>query len=241
MFFFISLVIFLLGLVPLITTGARAQQYETGERRRKLRPALMVFLFVTLFLIGYNLLFIIYSELLWFENLGFEKRFWTMWWAKTLLYFAGVIVAFIFLFVNTRIAFDIKGIKKYGLAAFVTSIVPSLILGIWTLNLWEKMLLFINRPQTELADPVFGRPIGFYLFSLPLYSSLIGWFIFLFIFGLIVIIGSYLSKTNRTAGESREEEKRHRSMAKQILVLASITLLALGWNSYLAIFRLMYS
>jgi len=241
MFFFISLVIFLMGLVPLIITGVKLRQYETEERRREFRSALVAFLLIILFLIGYNIVFTLYSELLWFKNLGFEKRFWTMFRSKTLLYFAGAAVSFAFLFYNVRKALEIRGIKQAGLAAFVTALVPSLLLGIWTLSLWEKLLLFINRPTTGLADPVFGRPVGFYLFSLPFYSSVTGWFIFLFIFGIILTAASSLIGTTAAGAGGFAGEGRQVSFFKQVLVLTSITALALGWNSYLALFKLMYS
>ena len=100
MFFFISVVIFLLGLAPLIITGAKARQYESEERRRQFRSSLIAFAAIILFLIAYNILFTLYSELLWYRGLGFEKRFWTVFRTKALLYVAGVAVSFIFLFVN---------------------------------------------------------------------------------------------------------------------------------------------
>ena len=241
MFFFISVMIFLLGLVPLIITGARARQNETEQRRKQFRSALLAFLLIILFLIGYNILFTLYSELLWFKNLGFEKRFWTVFRSKALLYFAGAAVAFLFLYFNARAALERSSIKNAGIASFVTALIPSLLLGIWTLRLWEKMLLFIHRPPTQLADPVFGRPVGFYLFSLPFFSSLTGWCIFLFIFGLIVV--SVITAIGmQTAGDQYfEGERRKKSPANQVLFLVSITLLALGWRSYLALFKLMYS
>jgi uncharacterized membrane protein (UPF0182 family) len=239
--FFISVVIFLLGLVPLIITGVKARQYESEEHRRQFRSSVMAFAAIILFLIAYNILFTLYSELLWFKNLGFEARFWTVFRSKALLYAAEAAVSFIFLFFNSRMVLKNRGIEKSGLAAFVTALIPSLLLGIWTLRFWEKTLLFLNRAPTEFADPVFGRSIGFYLFSLPFHSSLTGWFIFLFILGLIVVGVCNLIGTKSTSVNPVDEEKRRGSLVRQVLFLISVTLLALTWNSYLAIFKLMYS
>ncbi len=50
--------------------------------------------------------------------------------------------------------------------------VLALLAGQWGTLQWEKLLIFINRINVGTGDPVMGRDIGFYLFSLPLMESL---------------------------------------------------------------------
>lgn len=40
---------------------------------------------------------------------------------------------------------------------------------------WEKWLLFVNRKDFGLSDPLFDTDIGFYVFQLPFLSFVVGW------------------------------------------------------------------
>ena len=40
---------------------------------------------------------------------------------------------------------------------------------------WEKWLLFINRKEFGVSDPLFDTDIGFYVFQLPFLSFVVGW------------------------------------------------------------------
>ena len=49
---------------------------------------------------------------------------------------------------------------------------------IYGLNLkehWRQFALFWNQPATNVYDPIFGKSLGFYLFSLPFYDVLSSW------------------------------------------------------------------
>src|SRR4029434_1649718 len=49
---------------------------------------------------------------------------------------------------------------------------------IYGLNLkehWRQFALFWNQPSTNVYDPIFGKSLGFYLFSLPFYEVLSSW------------------------------------------------------------------
>ncbi|MDK9718706.1 MAG: UPF0182 family protein [Trichlorobacter sp.] len=56
---------------------------------------------------------------------------------------------------------------------------------------WESVLLFINRVSVGTADPVIGRDIGFYLFSLPLFELLRGYLNFMLLATLLVTVVVY--------------------------------------------------
>lgn len=56
---------------------------------------------------------------------------------------------------------------------------------------WENVLLFINRITVGTADPVIGKDIGFYLFSLPLLEILRGYLNFMLLTTLLVTLAIY--------------------------------------------------
>ena len=46
---------------------------------------------------------------------------------------------------------------------------------------WNDIILYLNSSQFGITDPVFGKDIGFYVFSLPVFSHFLGIIKFLFI------------------------------------------------------------
>jgi len=56
---------------------------------------------------------------------------------------------------------------------------------------WENVLLFINRVSVGTADPIIGKDIGFYLFSLPLLETLRGYLNFMLLATLLVTLVIY--------------------------------------------------
>ena len=53
-------------------------------------------------------------------------------------------------------------------------LVLALLAGQWGALQWEEVLLFTNRVTVGTVDPVIGKDIGFYLFSLPFLEMLKG-------------------------------------------------------------------
>jgi uncharacterized membrane protein (UPF0182 family) len=128
-----------------------------------------------------------YTEWLFFVETGFSTVFTTTLYAKTGvgLFFGVILCAGIminFLYANRK-TFPYSGITIVGggnfrvqrddairllqpLALLVTFAL-SLLAGNWGAQRWEEVLLFTNRVNVGSVDPVLGKDIGFYLFSLP--------------------------------------------------------------------------
>jgi uncharacterized membrane protein (UPF0182 family) len=92
------------------------------------------------------------------------------------------------------------------LLAFGGSLAIALVTGAGMLAEWPRLALFLYaKPGGGTVDPVFGRPLQFYLFRLPAYQLISGWLLTLTIVGcvmaciFIVITGGAgaLSKTRR--------------------------------------------
>ena len=59
---------------------------------------------------------------------------------------------------------------------------------------WENVLLFINRIVVGTSDPVIGKDIGFYLFSLPLLEGLRAYFHFLVLATIVMVVLVYYAR-----------------------------------------------
>ncbi len=127
------------------------------------------------------------GEWFWFGSTGYRDVFWTIILARVALFIISFLVFFAFVFVNAWFAAKTasggkvknKGILwiSGGLAAFAGALA-----GLGVSAEWETFLKYMNQVPFSLSDPVFGLDIGFYVFSLPLYSL-----IATFLTGMVVV------------------------------------------------------
>jgi uncharacterized membrane protein (UPF0182 family) len=134
----------------------------------------------------------LYIDLLFFIETGFSSVFLTTLYAKTGagLLFGGLL--FMFLQINLYVAnqgrFPPRGNSFVGggnlkinrdeaarlvkPASILLTIFLALFAGNWGAMRWEDLLLFSNKMTVGTVDPVIGKDIGFYLFSLPFMEML---------------------------------------------------------------------
>ena len=137
----------------------------------------------------------IYTDSLWYGSLGFASRFWYvlgLGWGLFAVFglctFAILGGGFYILqkwfrmdaltprkiIVNKEaVNFDLA--KYLRPAGWIVAAVFAIGTGIELSSDWQTWVLYLHQPATAMADPIFGRSIGFYLFSLPIYELLTGW------------------------------------------------------------------
>lgn len=118
-------------------------------------------------------------------------------------------------------------------------LIPSIILGLWAgfvsaTSLWENILLFLHQSSAGVTEPVFGRDIGFYLFSFSLAKN----FYTLALLFLIVIAVSNLILTIYLQGVRKNALK---IMGKRIVYFAAMFFLLLLIGFGLRAADLLYS
>ncbi len=121
----------------------------------------------------------------WFSEVGYTEVFITSLVAKVALGLAVSIFATLFLLVNLfaatsskvswflvvpenllgrPISIDGRIVKKLGI---MVSLVIATLLGLAASSQWQEVLKFLHATPFGIADPVFGKDIAFYIFSLP--------------------------------------------------------------------------
>src|SRR6056297_1638099 len=163
MFFILGVIFFLIGCIPLFITLKKSAGLSQQELTQKLKKPILIILLDILILILINIFFHFYTEFLWFNNLNFTERFWTVLSSKIYLYIISAVVSFLFLYFNIKYT-----LKKFQSSAsrfisFIISLVLGLYFGYLLAGLWHKILLYFNQYQTEIVDPVFSKPINFYM------------------------------------------------------------------------------
>jgi uncharacterized membrane protein (UPF0182 family) len=169
---------------------------DVGSRkRRRWRRWVLAGLVVLFVLLSRSLA--VYLSALWFGSLGYSSVYWYIFKLKTGLFLVFALLTVLIL----RGAFWLleRGFASYAMEtrtivvnnqpvqfsparflrplAWIAAIVFGFINGLAMKNDWKVFALYSNQPATALPDPIFGRPLGFYLFSLPLYDSLSSWLI----------------------------------------------------------------
>ena len=128
----------------------------------------------------------VWTEVLWFQQLGFLKVFTTQWIARIILFVAGLLVMGVVVWAAMQIAYRSRPVyAPEGDSAEVLSryqeqfepvrrpamILIPLVVGLFAggnaAAQWEPVLLALNSEPFGDKDPQFGLDAGFYVFQLP--------------------------------------------------------------------------
>jgi len=171
-----------------------------GRRRGRLALWLLVGLGVLFFLI--SPLIQLLAEWPWFSALGYERVFATRLIASLLLGVVAGGAAFALLYANLRFAqrgivpnpvvmrmnaqtpaVDVtRLVRRLALPA---ALVLALFIALAVSSGWMPVLQFLNQTPFGVTDPVFGRDLGYYVFTLPLVGGVLGLLMFLVVVALL--------------------------------------------------------
>jgi hypothetical protein len=140
----------------------------------------------------------------WFSSVGYAGVFWTAFATKATLFAIVFAVSALLLWINGTVALrlagprqlrlpaafanlqgspstpagmfgPIAGLLPWRLLVLATALVVALLIAMAEIGKWELVLRFIYQVPYGQTDPLFGKDIGFYLFSLPVYSAFKNW------------------------------------------------------------------
>src|SRR5213594_2988315 len=171
-----------------------------GRRRGRLALWLVVGLSVLFFLI--SPLIQLLAEWPWFSALGYERVFATRLIASLLLGIVAGGAAFALLYANLRFAqrgivpnpvvmqmnaqtpaVDVtRLVRRLALPA---ALVLALFIALAVSSGWMPVLQFLNQTPFGVTDPVFGRDLGYYVFTLPIIGGVLGLLMFLVVVALL--------------------------------------------------------
>lgn len=223
---------------------------EWKSRRRKL--LIVVALLFGLFIVG-RIALSNWVDLLWFRSLGYGSVFWTTTWLQIIVFLVSSVVTFSVLYVAfsairrthqgnlpARHAIVIGG-QPVSLSvepalrfiSLAVSTVFALIAGFTMMANWPVMGLFWYAPRAmgSTTDAIFGKPLNFFLFTLPAWQIINDWLLTLAIATCAVAVLFLLI----TSG-SRTIEKRKISYApapwRGLSITLAFLLLVLAMNTF---------
>lgn len=200
-----------------------------------------------------------YTDLLWFDELGFTNIFWKILWTRVGVGIVGGLLAGIVVLANLEVArraaprhrFVAPGgditeqyrtaFRPYArLANIVMAAIVALFTGLSTSGTWERFLLWRNaRPFGVDAPEPFGRDVSYYVFEIPFQRSVLS-----FLFGVLVVSLLLSAVAHLFNGSIQPDANRIRvgSVVKvHVSVLLGIFALLKAWAYRLDVFELVYS
>ncbi len=199
-----------------------------------------------------------YTDWLWFREVQFTSVFVTILRTQILLGLVTGVAFFVILYVNVTLAWRLAPRETLVVAddalglpspevlepylrslTLPASIVLALLAGWLGTDRWELVLKALNPTPFGIRDPLFDQDVAFYVFQLPLWSSLYGWLMGVLIFsGLATIAVSFCTRGIQV---SPGRVSISRGAKGHLLALASLLLLLKAAGYRLAMFDLLFS
>ena len=190
----------------------------------------------------------VYTDLLWFDQLGFSGVFTTQIFAQAGLFALAALVAALVVWmalwfaIKTRPVY-VRQIEGDAFSAYralaeqlrrvalvFLPILAALFAGLAASSQWQTAAVFANSTKTGDVDAQFGLDVSFYLFELPFYTFVVGFFSTLIFFALILSIAAHVVFGNiRFGGRSASVAKPARI---QIAALAAVFLAVQGVSQW---------
>ncbi|MBF4604844.1 UPF0182 family protein [Curtobacterium sp. VKM Ac-2884] len=186
--------------------------------------------------IGFFIFASLYTDYAWFAQLGFQQVLTTRWIAGTLMFIAGFLGMAIPVFLSIGLAFRYRPvyaklnsqldryqqvIEPLRRAVMIgIPVVLGIFAGLSTSGRWSMVLEYFNRTPFGKTDPQFGLDIGFYVFELPFWRSIVAYSsAVVLIAGLAALAACYLYGALRFGGR---EVRISRAARIQLAVSAAL-------------------
>lgn len=224
--------------ILIILIGIAAWLIFQGVKKQKISRIITGIIFGLFTIILFSFMGF-WGEMLWFQSVGHEKRFWTEIFAKIILAGVGAIFGWLILFILTGF---IPKQKKY--TRLTARFLGAFIAGVVSVSNWEMILRYMNRVPSNVSDPILGRDVSFYLFTLPFYDMVYELLIILSIVGLVASLSAIFVRIKKQDIEfhyPRLEEQTASRAFRAMYVNGAVLIFVLAVGKYLARFHLMYS
>ncbi len=203
----------------------------------------------------------------WFSELGYKEVFFKKLFTQLQFFVPSLIVLFVLFYgyLNSISAHSIKhsGVilsnveKKVRTKVFLlSSLVLSFVLSlVFVLDIWYDFLIFMNKSSFGIADPIFARDIGYFIFSLPFLNKLYNFLLVLvFVVAALTLLFNMFNFFNTKATNEHFDinvrpinnpadiyKNILGAASKQLMFLGGLFFLLMAFGFYLRTFDLLYS
>lgn len=159
--------------------------------KRKVSPLAITIVLMVLLVLGFLAASSVYTEVLWFDQLGYLSVLTTQWLAVGSMFLIGFFAMAVPIFFAIDIAYRTRPVyarlnaqlDRYQemlepLRRMIKWLLPAvfgLFGGLASAVNWQRAVLWLNAVDTGEVDPQFGLDVSFYMFTLPMLQSLVAY------------------------------------------------------------------
>ncbi len=232
-------------------------EWQPRRKPPKRRGRLFIVIVLGILVLASGTALSYYVDRLWYESLGYADVFWKTLGLQSEIFVAFFAASFLILYLAflaikpkrlgefsgipilingqplqlpIEPVLRIAGIAGAGVIAFATAA--------GMMSEWTTLALYwsgAGLASPSVVDPIFSKPIAFYLFTLPAYGLLSGWLLTIAV--VVTAVGGFFavvtSGTRAVGGTTREESTR--SWRGLSIAFAGL-LLVIAWRVYLGRF-----
>lgn len=199
----------------------------------------------------------LYVDWLWFNDVNFGKIFTVRLNAQAITALAGGLAGFVISYVNIWLCLqatkDRPVVMTFGNQAMpqlnvlrhfdrLKIIVPVLIgwvTGLSLKNNWLSFLYYFHRVDSGYSDPIFGKDVSFYLFTLPAYEIISSLLMFILVISLALSALIYVLKG--AVFLTKKGMLFERSASAHLSVIGSLIFLVLALKTYTGMYTILSS
>lgn len=160
---------------------------------------------------------------------------------------------------SAHIFYNAQADKKLHLGIGIFSFVFAFFTSfIFSQSLWIKIQMFMNRQDFGIEDPIFNKDVGFYVFNLPFYHTILNGLIAISLLIMVItVIFFFIIMSIRQASEGNLDQVTFldpqdkikaflnnpisTTVIRKIAFIGSFVFLLLAFTNYLKGYELMYS
>lgn len=228
-----------------------------SNNSRRVRVGFLVLFFVLL--ISISTAVSLYTDLLWFKEVGFQQVFWKVLSSRAILVGSFGLVFFVLCLVNLLVvgraapSYRIPtGDQDDPFERFREAFIPfprwipvaisaflGLLFSLRLAPLWDRFVLAMNAVPFDAVDPIFKKDIGFFMFRLPMYQLVYSW-----LFSALVVVILLVTAAYYLTGAIRPQAAIDRvspQVKVHLSVLIGLAALLRAWGYRINQYELVYS
>ncbi len=221
----------------------------TTKTNRPLSPARIATLIVVLIAVALVSSAGFYTDVLWFEQIGYSSVLFTQLWARVAMFAVGALTMGGLVGISIWLAFRGRPVYASGAAndpfgqlratinqlrkaiLIGAPVVLGVLAGVASSSRWDEALLFLNGVPTPEQDAQFKLDVSFYLFELPFLQTAVGFL------GTVIFISAVAAALVHLFTGGLRFNGRSASMSKaariQLGVSAALVLASQGASMWL--------
>ena len=194
----------------------------------------------------------IYTDLLWYDALGFQSVYTKVLFTKVIMFLVGAIIFAVLVSVSLWFGFkQTKGEvtlplppevvsllgKAVGFGAIAVGAILSIIFGVVFSSQWEIFLRFTNASKFALVDPIYNKSVSFFVFDLPILTFVQGWMLGALIVVLLATLAlHFINYTLRGVNFTLTP-----TMKLHLSIIGALIMFVIAWGHWLDRWELVLS